>query len=203
MSQCSSGIITLSDIQQRELHISPSLDGLHFSALVSAEAHVVVEDVAIACIQFPQQRTSWTFACSEYCVWPDIVRKNSQEHLVFAVTVEQSVHLHEVLTEQPVTLRPRHRPCTVPFPRLQLVTPSDVWIVADGVPTLEVLDDFHRQVESLQFCHSLLRHHYRWAEHQQDGYSQSCQCTLIVIACSQCLALLSPCLPFPLRHCHC
>ena len=197
------GIVALLNEQQRELHISPSLDGLHFPSLVSTEAHIVVEDVAVACIQFPQQRTSWAFARSEYRVWPDIVRKDSQEYLVFAVAVKQSVHLHEVMTDQPVTLCLRHRPCAVPFPLLQLVTPSDVWIVADGVPALEVLDDFHRQVESLQFCHSLLRRHCRRTEHQQDGYSQSCQCSLIVIACSQCLSLLSLWLPFPLRHCHC
>ena len=48
------GIAVLLNEQQRELHISPSLDGLHFSALVSAEAHVVVENVAVTCIQFPQ-----------------------------------------------------------------------------------------------------------------------------------------------------
>ena len=133
----------LSDIQQRELNISPSLDGLHFPAFVSAETHVIVEDVlalasvplgraAVASIQFPQERTSWAFACSEYSVWPDIVRKDSQEQLVFAVAVEQSVHLHEVLPEQPVTLCLRHRPCIVPFPRLQLVTPSDVWMVSNS-----------------------------------------------------------------------
>ena len=51
---------------------------LHFSALVSAEAHVVIEDVSVSCIQFLQERTSWAFACSEYGVWPDIVRKDSQ-----------------------------------------------------------------------------------------------------------------------------
>ena len=187
--------------QQRELHISPSLDGLHFSALVSAETHVVVEDVTVACIQFSQQRTSWALACSEYGVWPDIVRKDSQEHLVFAVAVKQSVHLHEVMTEQPVTLCLRHRPCTVPFPWLQLMTPSDVWMVPDGVPALEVLDDFHRQVESLQFCYLLLCRHSRRAEHQQNGYSQSCQCTLMIIACSQFLALLSLWLPFPRPRC--
>ena len=48
------GIAALLNEQQRELNISPSLDGLHFSALVSAEAHIVVEDVAVACIQFLQ-----------------------------------------------------------------------------------------------------------------------------------------------------
>lgn len=150
-----------------------------------------MEDVAVTCIQFPQQCTSWAFACAEYSVWPDIVRKDSQKHLVFTVAVEQSVHLHEVLTEQSVTLRLRHRPCIVPFPRLQLVTPSDVGMVSNSVPALEMLDDFHRQVESLQFCHSLLRRHSRRAEHQQDGYSQSCQCRLMIIAYSQFLALLS------------
>ena len=56
-------ISVLSNEQQRELDISPSFDGLHFPALVSAEAHVVVENVlalasvpvgraAVACIQF-------------------------------------------------------------------------------------------------------------------------------------------------------
>ena len=82
-------ISVLSNEQQRKLNISPSLDGLdlrssllplgrvdasitlpslnrrlHFPALVSAEAHVVVEDVTVASIQFPQQRTSWAFACA-------------------------------------------------------------------------------------------------------------------------------------------
>ena len=93
---CIARIVALLHEQQRELNISPSLDGLHFPALVSAETHVVVEDVAVACIQFSQQRTSWALTCAEYGVWPDIVRKDSQEHLVFAITVEQSVHLHEV-----------------------------------------------------------------------------------------------------------
>lgn len=176
---------------------------------VLALASVPLGRAAVTCIQFPQQRTSWAFACAEYGIWPDIVRKDSQEHLVFAVTVEQSVHLHEVLTEQPVTLRPRHRPCTVPFPQLQLVTPSDIGIVADGVPALEVLDDFHRQIETLPLRHPfliawrshVLRHRHRRTEHQQDGYSQSCQYALMIIACSQCLALLSLWFPFPRPRC--
>ena len=184
-SFCSPGIVALSDIQQRELNVSSSLDGLHFPALIVAETHIVVEDVAVSCIQFPQERTPRAFACAEYRVWPHVVGKDSQEHLFLAVAVEHTIELHQVLTQQPVTLCLCHRPCTVAFPRLQLVTPSDVWIVAHGVPALEVLDNLHRQIETLHFRHGwwmvLCFCHY-WAEYQQDGDRQPCQCLMIAIA---------------------
>jgi len=47
-----------------------------------------VEDIAVTCIQFSQQRTSWALAGAKYRVWPHIVGKDSQEHLIFAVAVE-------------------------------------------------------------------------------------------------------------------
>ena len=113
------------------------------------------------------------------------------------------------LSQQPVTLCLRHCPCTVPFSWLQLVTPSDVGIVADGVPALEVLDNLHRQIETLPLRHPfliawrshILRRRHRRAEHQQDGYCQPCQCTLMVTACYQCLALLSLRFLFPRPRC--
>lgn len=159
-----------------------------------------MENVTVASIEFPQKRTPWTVVRSEYRIRPYIVGKDGKEQLILAIAVKHPVHLHQILTQKPVPLFPRHRPCIVPFPGKQPMSPSYVWIVADGVPTLEVPDYLHRKTETLLFSHGwwmFLRHHHQGREHQQDGNRQPCQCPMIAIACPQRSALHYQCRHFP------
>ena len=59
--------------EQVKLHLPTELDGLHRSAMPSAEGDVVIVDVPVASLNLSQQSALGTLGCAEDGVWSDVV----------------------------------------------------------------------------------------------------------------------------------
>ena len=65
--------------EQVKLHLPTELDGLHRSAMPSAEGDVVIVDVPVAPFNLPQQSALRTLGGTEDGVRPDIVGQHREQ----------------------------------------------------------------------------------------------------------------------------
>lgn len=75
--------------EQVKLHLPTELDGLHRSAMPSAEGDVVIVDVPVTTLYLPQQSALGTLGGAEDGVWPDVVGQYREQQRILAVATEQ------------------------------------------------------------------------------------------------------------------
>ena len=138
------------DIKQRKFRLSPfEQHGVPFT-LVVAESDIFPVNVPVASLQLSDQFAFGYLPAPQKPVWTDIVGERGKEQTVTPELAEHGAELPQVFPQERVRLPLRHGVCRIPFPRLQPMSISYIWMMFFRVPALKILRTANRPLERRQ-----------------------------------------------------
>ena len=98
------GTVLLFLIQQQQFHLSTLSDRWNYFPLITAEADVVVVDIAVAVFDLLNEAALGVVGVAHERPITDVIGKGGKEKAVFAVGAEHLAELAEVTAEQDIGL---------------------------------------------------------------------------------------------------